>query len=72
MDGGNGAKTVVYNTKENSKKRETEKEIQERKKDKKRKESERLKKYNSKKEGFFTINHIVRACSRMLFACVHV
>ena len=35
MDGGNGAKTVVYNTKEDSKKRRTEKEIEERKRDKK-------------------------------------
>ena len=35
MDRGNGAKTVVYNTKEDSKKRRTEKEIQERKREKK-------------------------------------
>ena len=33
MDGGNGAKTVVYNTKEDSKKRGTEKEIEERKRE---------------------------------------
>ena len=38
----------------------------------KRKESKRLKKYNSKNEDFFTIDHIVRASPRMLFACVHV
>ena len=42
------------------------------KKDRKRKESKRLKKYNSKKEEFFTIDHIARARPRMLFACVHV
>ena len=35
VDGGDGAKTVVYNTKEDSKKRGTEKEIQERKREKK-------------------------------------
>ena len=34
MDGGNGTKTVVYNTKEDSKKRKTEKEIQGRKREK--------------------------------------
>ena len=33
VDGGNGAKTVVYNTKEDSKKRGTEKEIEERKRE---------------------------------------
>ena len=42
------------------------------KKTQKRKESKRLKKYNSKKEEFFTIDHIVRARPRILFACVHV
>ena len=35
MDGRNCAKTVVYNTKEDSKKRETEKEIQQRKREEK-------------------------------------
>ena len=35
VDGGDGAKTVVYNMKEDSKKRGTEKEIQERKREKK-------------------------------------
>ena len=69
MDRENGAKTVVYNTKENSKKRETEKRKGGRQKEK---ESKRLKKYNSKKEEFFTIDHIVRACPRMLLACEHV
>ena len=33
VDGGNGAKTVVYNTKEDSKKGRTKKEIQERKRE---------------------------------------
>ena len=35
VDGGNGAKTVVNNTKEYSKKRRTEKEIEERKREEK-------------------------------------
>ena len=35
VDKGDGAKTVVYNTKEDSKKRGTEKEIQERKREEK-------------------------------------
>ena len=65
MDEENGAKTIVYNTKRDSKYRE-------RKKERKRKESKRLKKYNGKTEEFFTIDHTVRACPRMLFACVHV
>ena len=38
VDGGNDAKTVVYNTKKDSKKRGTEKEIQERKREEKVKE----------------------------------
>ena len=67
MDGEKGTKTIVYNTKRDSKKG-----VGGKKKTQKRKESKRLKKYNSKKEEFFTIDHIVRARSRMLFACVHV
>ena len=35
VDGGNCAKTVVYNTKEDSKKKETKKEIEERKREEK-------------------------------------
>ena len=42
MDGGNGAKTVVYNTKKDSKKRGTKKIY------KKEKERKMWKKYNSK------------------------
>ena len=66
MDGENGAKTVVYNTKRDQKKGGGEKT------EKREKESKRLKKYNSKKEEFFTINHTVRACPMMLFACAYV
>ena len=42
------------------------------KKYKKEKERKRWKKYNSKKEEFFIIDHTDRACSRMLFVCMHV
>ena len=35
MDRGNGAKTIVYNTKEDSKKRRTKKEIEETKREEK-------------------------------------
>ena len=50
MDGENGAKTIVYNTKRDSKKEEEEKT-------EKRK---RLKKYNSKKKELYTIDHTIR------------
>ena len=66
MDGGNGAKTVVYNTKEDSKKRGTKKEIQE------KKERKMWKKYNNKKEEFSIINHIDMSCPRILCVCMHV
>ena len=65
MDGENSAKNIVYNTKMDSKKGDGGKT-------QKRKESKRLKKYNSNKEEFFTIDHTVRACPRMLLVCVHV
>ena len=50
MDGENGAKTIVYNTKRDSKEEGG----------KKNKKSERLKKYNSKKKEFYTIDHTIR------------
>ena len=65
MNGGNCAKTVVYNTKKDSKRR-TEKKY------KKEKDRKRWKKYNSKKEEFFIIDHTDRACPWMLFVCIHV
>ena len=65
MDGEIGEKTIVYNTKRDSKKGDGGKT-------QKRKESKRLKKYNSKKEEFFIIDHTVKACPRMLLVCVHV
>ena len=42
------------------------------KKYKKEKERKRWKKYNSKKEEFFIIDHTDWACPRMLFVCMHV
>ena len=64
MDGEKNAKTIVYNTKRDSKKRERKKKKQEK--------SERLKKYNSKKKEFHIIDHTIRAYSKMLFVFVHV
>ena len=46
MDGENGAKTIVYNAKRDSKGGREEKQ----------KKSKRLKKYNSKKKEFYTID----------------
>ena len=63
VDGGNGVKTVVYNTKKEKRKEEEKK---------REKESKRLKKYNSKKEEFITLSPNTRACPRILFASVRV
>ena len=51
VDGENGAKTIVYNAKKDSKGRGGTEE--------KQKNSERLKKYNSKKKEFYTIDHTI-------------
>ena len=64
MGGEIGLKTVVYNAPKGKRKKK-------RKKTRKKREK-RLKKYNSKKEEFFTIDHIVRARPRMLLACENV
>ena len=69
MDGGNGVKTIVYNTKKDSKRGGQEEKDLEKERER---ESKRLKKYNSKKEEFSTFSHSTRACPRILFACVHV
>ena len=39
MDGGNGKKTIVYNTKEEKKRRDTEKRLKKRKRERKRKKT---------------------------------
>ena len=62
MGGEIGVKTVVYNTPKGKKKWD----------ETRNKREKRLKKYNSKKEEFFTIDHIVRARSRMLLASENV
>ena len=62
MDGETGAKTIVYNTKRDSRKGDGGKT----------KKSERLKKYNSKNEEFYTIDDTIRAWPRILFVFVHV
>ena len=69
MDEGTGVKIIVYNTKKDSKEDTQEKRLE---KGKRERESKRLKKYNSKKEEFNTLGHSIRACPRVLFACVHV
>ena len=69
MDGGNGVKTIVYNTKKDSKKGTQKKRLEKRKRER---ESKRLKKYNSKNEEFSTLSHSTRACPRILFAYVRV
>ena len=65
VDGGNGVKTIVYNTKKERKKGR-------KKKKRKRKREQRLKKYNSKKEEFITLSPSTRACPRILFVSVRV
>ena len=62
MDGDNGEKTIVYNTKRDSKKGEGKK---------KKKKSERLKKDNSKKREFHIIDHTIRAYPKIRFVFVH-
>ena len=69
MDGGNGVKTIVYNTKKEKKKRRQKMKEEEKEREK---ESKRLKKYNSKKEEFITLSPNTKACPRILFASVHV
>ena len=59
MGGEIGVKTVVYNTKRDQKKRR-EKKPRKRKREKER-ERKRLKKYNSKKKEFCTLDHTTRA-----------
>ena len=65
VDGENGVKTIVYNTKKERQKRKEE-EIE------REKESKRLKKYNSKKEEFITLSPNSKACLRILFTSVRV
>ena len=67
MDGGNGVKTIVYNTKKDSKKKGQKEKDWEKERER---ESKRLKKYNSENEEFSTLSHSTRAYPRILVACV--
>ena len=69
VDGGNGVKIIVYNTKKEKKRDRQKREKEEKEREK---ESKRLKKYNSKKEEFITLSPSIRACPRILFASVCV
>ena len=70
MDGGNGVKTIVYNTKKGFKEwGDIKKRLEKRKREK---ESKKLKKHHSKKEEFSTLGHSTKPCPRILFACVDV
>ena len=69
MDGGNGKKTIVYNTKKEKKKGDREKRRKE--KEKERTRAKRLKKYNSKRKEFSTLSHSIRACPRILSVYVY-
>ena len=68
MDGGTGVKTIVYNTKKDSKGGRKKKE----KKKERERERERVKKHNSKKKEFSTLNHSTRTGPRILLACVRM
>ena len=72
MGGEVGGKIMVYNTRMDQKKRGQRKKTRKERERERERESKRLKKYNSKKEEFSTLDHITRACPRILFACVHV
>ena len=69
MDGGTGVKTIVYNTKNDSKE-----DIEEKRQEKgeRERESKMLKKHNSKKEEFSILSHSIRTCPRILLACVRM
>ena len=68
MDGGIGVKTIVYNTKKDSKETQKRKKIRK----KREREKKRVKKYNSKKEEFNTFSHSTRTGPRILLACVRM
>ena len=58
MGGEIGVKTVVYNMKRDQKKRREKNQEKEKERERER---ERLKKYNSKKKEFCTLDHTTRA-----------
>ena len=73
MDGGTGVKTIVYNTKKDSKGGRKEKDKKkEREREREREREKRVKKYNSKREEFSTLSHSTRTSPRILLACVRM
>ena len=71
MDGRTGVKTIVYNTKKDSKGK-GRKEKDKKKEREREREKKRVKKYNSKNEEFSTLSHSTRIGPRILLACVHM
>ena len=69
VDGENGKKAIVYNTKKRKKRWHGKKS---KKKEKERKMAKGLEKYNSKREEFSTLSHNIRACPRILSVYVRV
>ena len=69
VDGGNGKKAIVYNTKKRKKGGDGKKDEEKRKRKNKGK---RLKKYNSKRKEFSILSHSIRACPRILSVYVRV
>ena len=61
MGGEIGVKTVVYNTKRDQKKMREKKPRKRKRKRERERERKRLKKYNSKKKEFCTLDHTTRA-----------
>ena len=70
VDGGNGKKTIVYNTKKEKRKGDTKKKRR-KEKEKERTRAKRLKKYNRKRKEFSILSHNIRACPRILFVYVY-
>ena len=69
MDGGTSVKTIVYNTKKDSKGGTEKKRYGKRERGRER-ESKRVKKYNSKKDEFSTLSYSTRIGMMILLACV--
>ena len=63
VDGGNGKKAIIYNTKRGKRGGGGKKRTK--KKEKERKKAKGLKKYNSKRKEFSTLSHNIRACPRI-------
>ena len=71
VDGGNGKKTIVYNTKKKKKERGTQKIKRRKEKEKEETRAKRLNKYNSKRKEFSTLSHSIRTCPRILSVYVY-